>query len=355
MQKRVVDGMARILEQANYTRIDPGDVELILTRESAYDLDLYVDLDAFEEVLIFYRGASTKRDRRRRWQKFYLKEEFDIPIFQRLFLLFKLKPFDVRVREIMAKQKLGRKEAEKLVKRARASMPPQVKEDNIYMKLFKNIPRTDLEMVFPNTEVRFRFYDKLRLGATAGGGIGVGAFGAAGKIALLATNPIAAVGAVFGLGGIAVRQAVNFMNQKQRYLVVMAQNLYFHSMADNRGVMLKLAARAAEEDIKEEMLLYSVLAKEKARKQDLPDIDAAIEQYLATSFGVAVDFDIPDALQRLTEDGIVSEQPDGTLVTLPPKEAALHVDAKWDRFLDELPEPISAEGREFEGNTEGSA
>lgn len=354
MQKRVVEGMARILEQANYVRIDPSEVELILTRESAYNLDLYVDLDAFEEVLIYYRGASTKRDSRRRWHKFYLKEEFDIPIFQRLFVLFKLKPFDVRVREIMAKQKLGRKEAEKIVKRARASMPPQVKEDNIYMKLFKNIPRTDLEMVFPNTQVRFRFYDKLRLGATAGGGLGLGAFGAAGKIALLATNPIAAAGAVVGLGGIAFRQAVNFINQKQRYLVVMAQNLYFHSMADNRGVMLKLAARAAEEDIKEEMLLYSVLAKEKARKQDLPDIDTAIEQYLGTSFGVAVDFDIRDALRRLIDDGIVSERPDGTLVTLPPKEAALHIDAKWDRFLDELGEPLSAEGMEFEGDSEGA-
>jgi Protein of unknown function (DUF3754) len=355
MQKRVVQGMTRILEQANYTRIDSSDVELILTRDSAYGLDLFVDLEAFEEVLIFYRGASTKRDKRRRWHKFYLKEEFDIPIFQRLFLLFKLKPFDVRVREVMAAQKLTRREAEKLVKRARASMPPQVKEENIYMKLFKNIPRSDLEMVFPNTQVRFRLYDKLRLGATASGGLGLGAFGAAGKIALLATNPFAAVGAVFGLGGIAFRQAINFMNQKQRYLVVMAQNLYFHSMADNRGVMLKLAARAAEEDIKEEMLLYSVLAKENARKQDLPDIDTAIEQYLATSFGVAVDFDIPDALRRLTEDGIVTERPDGTLVTLPPKEAALHIDAKWDRFLDELPEPLSAEGMEFEGATEGSA
>jgi hypothetical protein len=259
------------------------------------------------------------------------------------------------VREIMAQKKLGRKEAEKIDKRSRSAIPPQVKEDNIYMKLFKNIPRTDLEMVFPNTEVRFRFYDKLRLGATAGGGLGVGAFGAAGKIALLASNPITAIGAVFGLGGIAFRQAVNFINQKQRYLVVMAQNLYFHSMADNRGVMLKLAARAAEEDIKEEMLLYSILAKETARKQDLPDIDAAIEQYLATSFGVGVDFDIPDALSRLIDDGIVSERPDGTLVTLPPKEAALHIDAKWDRFLDELPEPLSAEGMEFEADPAGAA
>ena len=122
------------------------------------------------------------------------------------------------------------------------------------------------------------------------------------------------------------------MNQKQRYMVVMAQNLYFHSMADNRGVILKLAARAAEEDIKEEMLLYSVLAKERARRQDLPDIDAAIEQYLTGSFGISVDFDIPDALDRLIADGVVSEHADGTLSTLPPREAALHIDQKWDRL-----------------------
>src|SRR5690606_30952697 len=130
------------------------------------------------------------------------------------------------------------------------------------------------------------------------GGLGFGAVGAAGKLALLATNPLAAAGALVALGGVAFRQTKNFMNQKQRYMVVMAQNLYFHAMADNRGVMLKLAARAAEEDVKEEMLLYSVLSKERARRQDIPDIDAAIEQYLSTSFGVSVNFDIPDALGR---------------------------------------------------------
>ena len=350
MQRRVIDGMARILEQANYVRIDPNDVELILTRESAYGLDLYVDLEDFEEVLLFYRGASTKRDQRRRWHKFYLKEEFHIPIFQRLFLLFKLKPSDVRAREIMKAQKIGRREAEKVVKRARAGLLAEVQEDNIYMKLFKNIPRSDLEMVFPNTKVRFRLFDKLWLGATASSGLGLGAVGAAGKIALLATNPLAAAGAIIGFGGVAIRQATNFMNQKQRYMVVMAQNLYFHSMADNKGVMLKLAARAAEEDVKEEMLLYSVLAKETAKRRDLPEIDTAIEQYLSTSFGLSVDFDIPDALERLIADGIVTEHPDGTLETLPPKEAALHIDRKWDVFLDELPDPVSAEGMEFGGS-----
>jgi hypothetical protein len=350
MQERVLEGMARILEQANYVRIDHNDVEQILTRDSAYGLDLFVDLNAFDEVLLFYRGASNKRDMRRRWQKFYLREEFEVPIFQRLFLLFKLKPFDECVREVMQSEKLGRREAEKVVKRQRASMPPNVHENNIYMKLFKNIPRDDIEMVFPNTQVRFRLLDKLWLGATASGGLGLGAFGAAGKIALLVSNPLAALGALVGLGGVAIRQATNFMNQKQRYMVVMAQNLYFHAMADNRGVMLKLATRAAEEDLKEEMLLYSVLAKERARRQDLPDIDAAIEQYLTASFNVSVDFDIPDALDRLIADGIVTEHPDGTLTTLPPNEAAAHIDRKWDIFLNELPEPTSPEGLESGGN-----
>ena len=202
-------------------------------------------------------------------------------------------------------------------------------------------------MVFPNTEVRFRAFDKVKLGVSTGSGLGMGAVGAAGKIALIATNPIAAAGAVAGLGGVAFRQAMGFMNQKQKYMVVMAQNLYFHTMADNRGVILKVAARAAEEDIKEEMLLYSVLCKEKASRADLPTIDQAIEQYLTRTFGVRIDFDLEDALGRLIQDGIVKESADGTLTTLPPAAAATHIDGLWDRFLDDLPDPVSPEGFEM--------
>ena len=348
LQKRVVEEVEGILKQANYVRIAPTDVEMILTKESHYGLDLHVDFTAFEEVLIYYRGASSRRDHRRRLRKFMLKEEFDVPIFQRLFLLFKLKPFETRVLEVMKDQRVPRREAEKIVKNLRAMIPPEVNEGNIYLKLFKNIPRSDVEMVFPNTRVKFRLMDKLRLGVTAGGGLGMGAFGAAGKIAVAATNPLMAAGAVLGLGGVAFRQAMNFLNQRQRYMVVMAQNLYFHAMADNRGVLIKLADRAAEEDVKEEMLLYSVLAKEKAKHSDLPAIDAAIEQYLQTSFGVSVDFDLEDALSRLLADGIVTEEADGTLRTLGPHEAALHLDAKWDVFLDNLPDPAHDEGTEVE-------
>ncbi len=348
LKHRVVAGVESLLQRANYERIDPSDVDLILTKASHYGLDLTVDMKAFEDILIYYRGASNRKHERRRLQKFMQKEEFDVPVFQRLFILFKLKPFDKRVEDYMREDGLSREHAEKRVEKNRSGMPPGINDGNIYLKLFKNIPRTDIEMVFPNTQVRFRFFDKLRLGVSAGGGLGMGVVGAAGKIALLTTNPIAAAGAAAGLGGVAFRQAMGFMNQKQRYMVVMAQNLYFHTMADNRGVILKIAARGAEEDIKEEMLLYSVLAKEKASRVDLPAIDQAIEQFLTRTFGVKVDFDLEDALDRLVRDGIVKETADGKLVTMAPADAARHIDEKWDLFLDQLPDPISAEGYEFD-------
>lgn len=355
LQHRVVAEVGSLLERANYERIEPNDVDIILTKDSHYGLNFHVDMDAFEHIQICYRGATNRKYERRNYRKFLRKEMFDVPIYQRLFLLFKLKPMEQRIDEIAEQQGITRDKAEKIVHRARGALPPEIRDDLIYLKLFKNIPRSDLEMLFPNTVVRFRLMDKLRLGVTAGGGVGMGAIGAAGKLALLTTNPIAAAGAVAGLGAVVFRQAMGFFNQKQKYMVVMAQNLYFHTMADNRGVILKMAARGAEEDIKEEMLLYSVLAKEPATRADLPAIDAAIEDYLTRVFEVAVDFDIHDALDRLIRDGIVTEEADGRLTTLQPVDAALRIDQLWDHFLDHLPDPMQSPGYEYDGLPNGES
>ncbi|MFM9848358.1 MAG: TMEM143 family protein [Hyphomicrobiaceae bacterium] len=349
-RQRLVANMTKLLEQANYTRIDTDKVELILTTDSHYGLDLHVDLSAFDELLIFYRGASKRTESRRDIRKLYLKhEDIEVPIFQRLCVVFKLKPEEVRIREVMVERSCNRKEAEKIVKKLRSMLPPQIKSDLIYLKLFKNMPRSDIEMVFPNTRVRFRLFDKIRLGVTASSGLGMGVFGTVGKIAV-ASNPIALAGAMLGLCGIAFRQATSFLNQRNRYMVTMAQNLYFHALADNRGVTTLLASRAAEEDIKEEMLLYNVMAKDRVSRRDLGDVDRSIEQYLLNTFNVSVNFDLEDALSRLMADGIVTEK-DGVFDTLAPNAAARHIDVKWDKYLDELPDQTRDEGVEFDKDT----
>ena len=337
LQSRVVSGIQHLLRQANYNEIDPQQVDLILTRESHYGLDLHVDLGAFEELLVFHRGVAVRKDRRRSLRSFMRKQEVTVPVFQRLFVLFKLKSQEQRIREVVRAQKISRKEATRIVGRLHSLLASDVRDDCIYIKLFKNIPRSDIEMIFPNTRVNFRLFDKLKLTITGGAGLGMGAISAAGKIALVGTNPVAAAGAVFGLGGVAFRQCMKFFNQRQRYMVVMAQNLYFHAMGDNRGVLVKLASRAAEEDVKEEILLYSVLAKESVNRSELAAVDEGIERYISGAFGIGVNFDIEDALERLIGEGIVTEEPDGKLRTMPPEQAAAHIDRKWDAFLNELP------------------
>ena len=352
MQKRLVAHMRRLLEQANYVRIDPSDVELIMTAETHYGLDFQVDLEAFEEILIFYRGASTRKDQKREFRKFFRKVEFDVPVYQRLFILFKLKPIQQRIEEVMRERKIGRKQATKIVKKLRSRLPPGVTDQNIYMKMFKDIPRADIEMIFPNTQVKFRTLDKLKIGVSGAGGLGATIAGTAGKVAML-SNPIVALSVIGTFGGLVFRQVMGAFNQHQKYMVVMAQNLYFHSLADNRGVMILLADRAAEEDVKEEMLLYSVLAKETVNRADIPAVDRAIEQFLFTTFGIDVDFDVEDALGRLLADGIVTQDPDGTLRAMAPHTAAERIDEMWDLFLDRLPEATSGEGVEFEGQRGG--
>jgi hypothetical protein len=351
MQKRLVAQMCELVEQGNFTKVDPSNVHFILTKDSAYGLDLQVDLGAFEEILIYYRGATTLTERRRDIRKGYIGwKEVKRPVFQRLFLLFKLKPFDMRVEELMRERRIERKEAERIVRQQRGLLPVTVSSDYIYLKLFKNLPRSDVEMIFPNTKIRFRLFDKIKFGVTAGGGLGAGAVGTVTKIAV-ASNPYTLIAAVAGLGGIAIRQASNFINQRNRYMYVLAQNLYFHAMADNRGVMTLLADRAAEEDVKEEMLLYSVLAKERVNIADLRQVDEAIEHYLMDTFAIDVDFDVDDALGRLAAEGIVRELPGGVLQALPPREAALHIDKLWDASLDNLPDMAAEEGREIDRAT----
>lgn len=355
LRQRVFDDLRLLLKHANYTSVDPAKFKL-LAAGSDYGLELEVDMNAFDEIQIYFRGRSTRLAKRRSKKGYFLRtEDYQVPIFQRLCIVFKLKPFESRVREVMVAKRCDKAKAEKTVEKMRRMLPPLIQDSNIYVKLFKNIPQSDLEMVFPNTRIKFRMMDKVKLTTTAGGGIGAGLFGAAGKIALLSTNPIAAAGAAVGLGGVAFRQAMNVVNQKNKYMVTMAQNLYFHAMADNRGAMTKLADRAAEEDIKEEMLLYAVLAKERVRIDQLKEVDEAIELYLRRTYECDVNFDVSEALGRLMVDGIVTQEADGTLRALQPTDAAHQIDRLWDGYLNRLPElQAHDEGVEFDGETDAN-
>jgi hypothetical protein len=130
-------------------------VQRLLVEQSPYGLNLKVDLSEFDEALLYYRGTGTiVREERNPWRFYLRKDRLDVPIFERLFLLLKLKPAEIRIAEIMASTQADRARAARKVQKARAHFPPGVSSDYIYVKIFKRIPQVDIEMRFPTPKSR---------------------------------------------------------------------------------------------------------------------------------------------------------------------------------------------------------
>ncbi len=329
-----IQGIEKLLVQANYVRLSEADLKRILIERSPHGLSLKVDLIDYDDLLLYYRGTAVEvQETRSPWRLYLARDRCEVPIFQRLFLLLKLKPLEALAAEIAAAKGLDPSKALEIARKRRRHLPAGVSSDKIYLKVFKRIPQVDLEMLFPNTRISFRPFDKLKLCVTAGGGTAAGVAGTATKI-LAATNPFALAAALAGLSAVIFRQVMGFFNTRNRYMMMLAQNLYFCSLANNHGALTLIADSAEEEDVKEDMLLYAFLARLPSHHDALADLKAAIQRFVADRCGTAIDFDANDALGRLLADGLVRKDASGNLSAIAPDEARAHLDRLWDGLLD---------------------
>ncbi len=220
----------------------------------------------------------------------------------------------------------------------RRGLPVDPDGSYVYLRLFKNIPQEDMEMMFPNTQVKLRLFDKVKLGVTAGGGTVAGIAGAATKImaAIASANPLGLAAALLGVIGLLFRQVMSVFNTRTKYMMMLAQRLFFHSLSNNRGVLTLLVDRAEEEDIKEEMLAYFFLQRNPMPPEELREdgkLDVMIEQFLTKEFGVIVDFDLEDALKRLNADQLLAVDENNIISAVPPAEACAVLEQKWRTLL----------------------
>ncbi len=331
--RALLTGVEALLVQANYVKLSEDDVHRLLAEQSPYGLSLDVDLSDFEDLLLYYRGTSVETRHERNPWRFYRRERHDVPIFQRLFLLLKLKSIERRAGEIARDTGVAPEEALRMARKRRSHLPIGVSSEVIYIKVFKRIPQIDLEMLFPNTRIAFKPFDKYRLMVTAGGGTIAGVAGSATKL-LAITNPFAVAMGLATLSAVIFRQVNKVFHTRNNYMMVLAQNLYFHTQANNHAALTLIADRAEEEDAKEDMLLYAFLAKHPLKHDALAEIKAEVEAFLAEACGVAVNFDAEDACRRLLADGLVRNDASGNLTALAPAEARAHLDRMWDGLLD---------------------
>ena len=214
--------------------------------------------------------------------------------------------------------------------------------------MFRNVPRADLEMLFPNTEVRMKLGDKLMIGVPAAASGAVLLATKLGPTLLLVGSLVAfwlglhdrevvldqaallALAAGLGtLGGFLFKQFSNFKNRKIRFMKTLADSLYFRNLDNNAGVFHRLVDAAEEEECKEALLAWTFLLTTGV-PLTARSLDGAIEAFLREHLAGPVDFEIDDALAKLERLGLVSVAADGTLDALAPSLAARRLDEIWD-------------------------
>jgi len=312
---RFVDRMRMLLTQAGYEPFDVVRGPAETQNPFGWHLDVSLDLDAFD-ALVAYRGPVVRQTSyMRRSLPTFRRRMFTMSVYDRLFLLFKLKSPESHVEAVMAKRGCNRSAAAQVVQKSRKYLPADLAPDKIYLRVYRSVRSTDVEMVFPTTRVQPRRLDALMVGV-----LGLTSF------FLSWLSPLSRI------------LKERFYERQMDYLAASGAIHYFNLLAQDRLAYRFVAHDAQQQDFKEELLLYSFLVSNPPDRRDLSGLGGEIEIYLKERHGVTSTFNVEEACARLEQQGIVSRDASGRPRALPPKEAAILVDNQWDKFLDDLPE-----------------
>ncbi|UCF92519.1 MAG: DUF3754 domain-containing protein [Desulfobacterales bacterium] len=328
-QKALVSELTALLDAANYEAITDHDLREALAEESLFKIRLEVDFDDFEEVLFFRRGASIRQETLLTlWG--LRKRPIAFTNYARVVVFLKFKEADYFAKS----------------KRKQLNFVPGA----TLIKLFHNVPKADLEMLFPNSRIRMKTIDKLIIGVPAAvSGIimlvtKLGAtfillgslisfwFGFSSSPVEVEKKHLVILGAGLGtLAGFLFKQFNKFKNRKLRFMQALTENLYFKNLDNNAGVFHHLIDDAEEEEFKEVWLAYFCLltADRPLTRQQL---DQTAEAWLAHKAGVRIDFEISDALDKLKRLQLVQIE-SGAVHPVPLPQALNTLDRQWDALF----------------------
>lgn len=332
--EQLLDELHTLLVQANFRELSREDISRSLESVSPTGLEVGVDLGDFAELRLYSLGEEIRHNRSRHWRSLWLREKTEAyPVFQRLVLAARFKSYAERVAEVETNGNGGWL-ARRRLRLARAGLPEAAERGCAFLRLFKDIPRSDLETLFPNRRVRMRRGDKIKLGITSGGGTASGVAATFTKLAA-AASPVAIAGAMVGLAAVIFRQVTKVINQRTRYMMVLTRSLYFHCLDNNFGVISRLVDAALEEESKEVLLAYYFLLHAPPETYDEEQLDRTVEDYVRARFDVTVDFDVADGVRKLTDDGLLHAGETGKLKVVGLVEALALLQDRWRGYAQQ--------------------
>lgn len=317
-----------VLERGNYYRIDQKALDEAFNDSDLIGLNLSIDFNAFKDFELYARGHHKAKEKVKKY--FFWKKEIEIEYYDRVLVYLNYSDEDFLNKK---KVKLGK-------------MP--IDPGSIALKIFKRVPKNDLETIFPNAIPKMSVKDKMLLWVP----------GIFGGISLLSAKVIPALINMYNayetgetidllnsktslnqglialgiLSAYCFRQYNNFINKKIRYSKMLSDSLYFKNLGNNSGAFYSLLNSSEEEVMKETILAYSFLHKSD-KQLSAEELDSKIESWFKIQLKTDLDFDVNDALLKLKSIGLGIEN-NGKWHVIPVKEALVTIDELWDNVFE---------------------
>ena len=323
-----------LLERANFQVITQAELDHAFAAESLFSVKLHTELTDFAELTLFARGRRTREETVTSWFGFK-KKSVTVAYAERILLFVRFQ------------------DAAHFAAKKPSKTPLPFTPGSTQLKLFSNVPLADLEMLFPNSEVRMKTLDKAIIGVPA-------LIGIAGMTAKLVMVFTFLAGVVFWAGnrvglheqpasipsniaeftailaaGITLylfinRQVMRYRFTKMKFLKALSDNLYFRNLDNNAGAFHRLIDEAVEEEVKEAQLSWRFLLDGPATAAEL---DARVEGWFKHRLQSTVDFEVDDALGKLGRLGLATEQ-GGVWTAVPQEQAVRILGERWQQVLD---------------------
>lgn len=295
-----------VLLRANYRKLTTEELEQTLEVASQWGVRMRVNFELQEWMDVYTRGLVIGTRKQRRLRKLYRFIEFEVPLYQRLVIVFRAKP----------------------------NHPQKFDADRIYLRMFKNVPRQDIDMMLPGAGVHMTWIDhsKILLPSMYAAGMTMwrilkyffmlallGAFKTVG-IVLIALLAI----------GYGIKSMFTFrLHTQRRYLLNMTQNLYYQSLGNNNGVLLRVLEEGEQQEACQAILVYFVAMINGFPPLSLQQLNDQCRELVQQASGVNSFFDTEATVKSLAKLGMLRFEQEGW-VALQPRPAIEQLDKVWD-------------------------
>ena len=279
-------------------------------------MKLDVDFEFFREIDVYVRGYRRVKIQRRRWQSLFRQEEIELPEFHRLVLAFR-------------------------PNQSEQAVAASLFEDRIYLKNFKDIPETDLEILLPGAKVRLSIVDRGKILVPTLSGIAVTIYKIVRAAAVLTLATLAGIwGWVVLVGALSayiVKSVLGFVRTKDKYRFDLTQNLYMKNLDNNAGVLFRVFKESEEQEISETLIGYAMLLDSEPDGLPSDELAARAEEFLQRVVGEPIHFQPLDALAKLARLGLASVDQHGIWTATELADCSAVLIQKWHDLIDIMP------------------